>query len=203
MNEWKLVADEVAKATAKFPTWPTDPLHALAVLGEEFGELTQAVLQHTYEPHKSTLDDVRTESLQTAAMALRFLTSIDRYEFERGHQHEQAAAPSPPADPVPLSEWQEQQAEIARLKGDFGRLKDAHALAVRFIADRDAEIARLREAGVGYSQQTVDAITKEREQLRAENERLREMVKLHCDPFYMTPEDQALWEALRRESGDE
>jgi cell division protein FtsB len=36
--------------------------------------------------------------------------------------------------------------------------------------------------------------------LRAENERLREMVKLHCDPFYMTPEDQALWEALRGES---
>ena len=36
------VMAEVARATQKFPTWPTDPLHALAVLGEEFGELTKA-----------------------------------------------------------------------------------------------------------------------------------------------------------------
>ncbi len=34
------VKAELTRATAKFPTWPTDPLHALAVLGEEFGELT-------------------------------------------------------------------------------------------------------------------------------------------------------------------
>lgn len=62
---------EVARAVAKFPTWPTDPLHALAVLGEEFGELTKAMLQLTYEPHKSSAEEVRTEALQTAAMALR------------------------------------------------------------------------------------------------------------------------------------
>ena len=38
------VLTEIARATEKFPGWPTDPLHALAVLGEEFGELTQAML---------------------------------------------------------------------------------------------------------------------------------------------------------------
>lgn len=84
------VLSEVDRATRKFPTWPTDPLHALAVLGEEFGELTKAVLQHTYEPHKSTLDDVRTEALQTAAMAMRFLASLDTYEYQCGKQHDQA-----------------------------------------------------------------------------------------------------------------
>lgn len=84
------VLAEVAKATAKFPTWPTDPLHALAVLGEEFGELTQAVLQSTYEPHKSTPDDVKTEAIQTAAMALRFLMSLNQYQFQCGEQHHQA-----------------------------------------------------------------------------------------------------------------
>jgi hypothetical protein len=31
-----------------------------------------------------------------------------------------------------------------------------------------AEVERLKEAGVGYSQQTVDAITKERDALRAQ-----------------------------------
>ena len=50
----ELIEAEVLKATEKFPTWPTDPLHALAVLGEEYGELTKAVLQVTYEPHKAS-----------------------------------------------------------------------------------------------------------------------------------------------------
>lgn len=84
------VLNELEKATTKFPIWPTDPLHALAVLGEEFGELTQAVLQCTYEPHKSNGDDVRTEATQTAAMALRFLASLGEYEYKPGEQHSQA-----------------------------------------------------------------------------------------------------------------
>ena len=83
-------AHEVEKASTKFPTWPTDPLHAVAILGEEFGELTQATLQHTYEPEKSSIDDVRKEALQTAAMAFRFLLSIDEYKFQRGEQHSQS-----------------------------------------------------------------------------------------------------------------
>lgn len=83
---------EVERATRKFPTWPTDPLHALAVLGEEFGELTKAVLQTVYEPHKVEPGELRTEAIQTAAMALRFLASLEAYRFERSEQHEQAAA---------------------------------------------------------------------------------------------------------------
>ena len=85
------VTNEVEKATTKFPTWPTDPLHALAVLGEEFGELTKAVLQFTYEPHKNvTLEDIRGEAIQTAAMALRFIQSLDRYNYNKSEQHNQS-----------------------------------------------------------------------------------------------------------------
>ena len=84
-----LALDEVEKATSKFPTWPTDPLHALGVLAEEFGELSKEVVQLTYEPHKSTLGCVREEAIQTAAMALRFLASLDRYEFTPRAQHSQ------------------------------------------------------------------------------------------------------------------
>lgn len=83
------VAAELERAVRKFPTWPTDPLHAFAVLGEEFGELQKAILQHTYEPHKSTADDVRTEAIQAAAMAMRFLFSLDRYEYAHCQQHAQ------------------------------------------------------------------------------------------------------------------
>ena len=86
------VKAELARATAKFPTWPTDPLHALAVLGEEYGELNKAMLQLTYDPGKATAADVREEAIQTAAMALRLAMSLDRYEYKRGPQHEQEAA---------------------------------------------------------------------------------------------------------------
>ncbi len=84
---------EVSRAMAKFPTWPTDPLHALSVVGEEFGELQQAVLQHIYEPKKGvTTEDIRTEAMQLAAMALRFYASLPVYRYVRGEQHDQTAA---------------------------------------------------------------------------------------------------------------
>jgi hypothetical protein len=92
---------EVEKATRKFPTWPTDPLHALAVLGEEFGELTKDVLQMVYEPHKTNRDRIRTECVQTAAMALRFMASLDRYEYRPGEQHSQGGITAAPSDHIP------------------------------------------------------------------------------------------------------
>jgi len=33
------IIDEIEVATGKFPAWPTDPLHAFAILNEEAGEL--------------------------------------------------------------------------------------------------------------------------------------------------------------------
>ena len=86
------VLNELNRAVAKFPTWPTDPLHALAVLGEEYGELNKAVLQLTYEPEKFITHPhgkrhVRDEAVQTAAMAIRFLMSLDRYKYVGTDQH--------------------------------------------------------------------------------------------------------------------
>lgn len=91
---------ELDRATKKFPTWPTDPLHALAVLGEEYGELNKAMLQLTYEPHKTSLSEVRMEAIQTAAMALRLAMSLTRYQYAPCPQHSQQE-PSP--DPIPIS----------------------------------------------------------------------------------------------------
>jgi NTP pyrophosphatase (non-canonical NTP hydrolase) len=86
MNE---IAAEIRAATQKFPEWPTDPIHAAGVVLEESGELAKAVLQETYEPHKQARDAVRKEAIQTAAMAIRFLLSIDRYQFAPSAQHRQ------------------------------------------------------------------------------------------------------------------
>lgn len=92
MSVEQLVQAELARAVAKFPTWPTDPLHALAVLGEEFGELTKAMLQHTYEPHKGvTAQDIRDEAIQTAAMALRLAMSLPCYQYRKAQQHNQGS----------------------------------------------------------------------------------------------------------------
>lgn len=88
---------ELQAAAEKFPTWPTDPLHALAVLGEEYGELNKAVLQLTYEPRKegSSLTEVRKEAIQTAAMALRFVMSLDKYNYCECEQHVQGNSYEP------------------------------------------------------------------------------------------------------------
>ena len=92
------VRAEVVRATAKFPTWPSDALHASGVVQEESGELAKAVLQAVYEPHKSTPEDVATEALQTAAMAVRFLLSMDSYQWQRGDQHAQNDITTQPGD---------------------------------------------------------------------------------------------------------
>ncbi len=84
-----LMIAEVKKATEKSPTWPTDPLHALAVLGEEYGELNKAMLQMIYEPHKTNLDEIRIEAIQTAAMSLRLLMSLEDYDYIKSYQHSQ------------------------------------------------------------------------------------------------------------------
>ena len=91
MDVMKEVQAEMARATAKFPTWPTDPLHALAVLGEEYGELNKAMLQLVYEPHKTSAAEVRNEAIQTAAMALRLAMSLPCYQYRKAPQHSQGS----------------------------------------------------------------------------------------------------------------
>lgn len=89
---------ELDRAIAKFPAWPTDPFHALGVLHEEVGEVSKALLQHVYEPERTTLEEVYTEAVQAAAMALRFLLNMPNYRFERCEQEPDA---TPPVENVP------------------------------------------------------------------------------------------------------
>jgi len=81
------ILNEVDNATKKFNNWPTDPLHALSIIGEEYGELNKAVLQNVYEPHKTSINEIKIEAIQTAAMIIRFLASLDTYKFSKSEQH--------------------------------------------------------------------------------------------------------------------
>lgn len=85
------VIDEVKRAQDIHPKWPSDPMHALAIVSEEYGEFAKAVLQTTYEFPKSTADDIEEEAIQMAAMAVRFLLSMDKYNYKEGKQHAQMA----------------------------------------------------------------------------------------------------------------
>lgn len=81
------VRREMARAIRKFPTWPTDPMHALGVVTEEHGELAKALLERIYAD--GPVGNVSKEAIQLAAMALRFAGSLDRYAFTPSHQHPQ------------------------------------------------------------------------------------------------------------------
>lgn len=83
------IGDEVHRAKAKHPDWPTDPLHAFAVIAEEFGEAAKEALQLVYEPSPGGWDRLRTEVTQLGATCHRFLESMPRYAFEPSTQHRQ------------------------------------------------------------------------------------------------------------------
>lgn len=81
------VRREMQRAIRKFPTWPTDPLHALGVVTEEHGEVAKAVLQHIYEG--GARGEIAKESIQLAAMSLRFAASLEAYQYIPSIQHVQ------------------------------------------------------------------------------------------------------------------
>lgn len=65
------IVDELKRAEQKHPDWPTDIIHAAAIVGEESGELTQAALQCHYE--KGSMANCQVEAIQVAATVIRFL----------------------------------------------------------------------------------------------------------------------------------
>ena len=69
------IRDELIKrAEKKFPEFPTDPIHAAAIVAEELGELMKATLQITYDDY--AWENAYDEAVETGAMALRFLTML-------------------------------------------------------------------------------------------------------------------------------
>ena len=62
------------RAEEKHPAWPTDLFEQVAILNEEAGEVTKAVLH--YKREGGTLNDVQEELIQTAAMCMRMLKNL-------------------------------------------------------------------------------------------------------------------------------
>ena len=76
------------EAEDKHPGWPTDPIHAAAILGEEAGELLQAAIDFTYTKQPYGVALMEKEAAQCAAMGIRFLLGMMRYKRQPGEQRE-------------------------------------------------------------------------------------------------------------------
>lgn len=68
------IQSELKKAQEKHPAWPTDIIHAVAIMQEEAGEAIRAAIQYEYEDGE--LAEVQKELIQTAAMCLRCLYNL-------------------------------------------------------------------------------------------------------------------------------
>jgi hypothetical protein len=70
------IHDEISSAEAKYPDWPDDPIHGVAIMAEESGEAVRACLNMVY--HGADRAEYRKELVQTAAMAIRAIIGLDR-----------------------------------------------------------------------------------------------------------------------------
>jgi len=70
------IDDEINRATIKHPDFPEDMFHQLAIMQEEAGEVTKAVLDFHY--HGGGIEDVKAELIQTAAMCVRMLLNLKK-----------------------------------------------------------------------------------------------------------------------------
>jgi hypothetical protein len=71
---------ELCAAERKHPGWPNDLFESMAIIGEEYGEACQAVLQFKYEDGQ--FKDIIRELRQTAAMCIRTLINMEEPKDE-------------------------------------------------------------------------------------------------------------------------
>jgi len=76
------VNEEYAYAEKKHPGWPSDAIHASAILNEEAGKLTQACIDARYHNDGLSPENPKARMLRyaarVAAMALRFAEGLDQ-----------------------------------------------------------------------------------------------------------------------------
>lgn len=69
------ILSELERAKSLHPCFPSDNFHRLAIMQEEAGEVTMAVLHYTYE--KGSISDIYKELSHTAAMCIRFMDALE------------------------------------------------------------------------------------------------------------------------------
>jgi hypothetical protein len=81
-KRWMIcIAMELQNATEKHPNWPTDKIHAAAIVGEESGELLRSAIQFQLE--NGRYYEMHEEAIQTGAMAIRFLLNAPEIQVPK------------------------------------------------------------------------------------------------------------------------
>ena len=70
----KEIIKELLRAEDKFDWWPTDMIHAAAIMNEEAGEAIKAAIDFEYG--WDNIEKLKKETIQTGAMALRILVNL-------------------------------------------------------------------------------------------------------------------------------
>jgi len=81
LQKYILIEHELNRAIALHPDFPTDMFRQLAIMQEEAGEVTKAVLKYHYE--KGPIEDIIGELIQTAAMCVRMLQGFDNQHLSK------------------------------------------------------------------------------------------------------------------------
>jgi len=76
LEKYNVIDAELRRAEIKHPNFPSDMFQQLAIMQEEAGEVTKAVLHFQYE--KGSLQDIKDELIQTAAMCMRMLKNLPK-----------------------------------------------------------------------------------------------------------------------------
>ena len=76
------ILNELSRAETIHPKWPSDPVHAAAILADDAGEVVKAVNDVAMDHKRDS--NCKTEAIQCAAMCLRFLKNLDKYEWRIG-----------------------------------------------------------------------------------------------------------------------
>lgn len=74
LEKYEPIDRELKRAKEKHPDYPKSMFRQLAIMQEEAGEVTKAVLHYHYE--NGTVENIREELIQTAAMCMRMLENL-------------------------------------------------------------------------------------------------------------------------------
>ncbi len=74
LRKYTPIEAELNRAKKLHPNYPDDDFIRVAIINEEAGEITKAVLHFYYE--NGTAADIRKELIQTAAMCMRMIETI-------------------------------------------------------------------------------------------------------------------------------
>lgn len=80
LKQFEPIAKELARAEKKHPNFPENMYEQLAIMQEEAGEVSKAVLHYHHEG--GTLQDVKKELIETAAMCMRMYKALQKSSYQ-------------------------------------------------------------------------------------------------------------------------